>query len=198
MTDSRTKHLEILKRARRKRNGILLSVALGCIAFGALFSCLYGMGGHTLKAFMILVPFALIFPLGLFCLLRNSIGKDFTESVDTVSSGQPVTAYVDSLDAISGSVRLRTKADEGLFEVADPAFGLINALKCEMKVFDAAQRERRREIVREYEGKEGVLYSNQSDERAVLFINKTALKLRRISRQRAEEIEQFQQKLRNR
>jgi hypothetical protein len=147
---------------------------------------LYYQHGDLSNSVLVLLPFAVVFPWGLFYLTRLAIGKKYSETQNMILSGEPLSAAIESLEAISGDIQLRIPTGVELFQVDDPAFGLINAIKCELKVFEKAQQEKRKQLVNAYIGKKGVLYPDPDGCHAVLFVNETALRLKRISGKRVE------------
>ncbi|MBS2007115.1 MAG: hypothetical protein JST01_08740 [Cyanobacteria bacterium SZAS TMP-1] len=186
MTEPREKHLKILKRTRLKRNARLIAASLACISLGAVFSWMYYQQGDLTNAVLTLLPFAIIFPWGLTYLALLARGKHYTQTQNMILAGKPLSVQIENLDAISGDIQLRSPEGVELFQVDDPAFGLINAISCELRVFEKGQQQRRKEIAGSYTGKKATLYPDADDTTAVLFVNDTAIRLKRITSRRLE------------
>lgn len=182
-------HLTILQRARGKRIVVLLSVTFASIVFGLFTSGLLYGRGDLVRALLVLVPFGVIFPLGLLSTCLNT-EKNCFAAAKVVRDGQAGQATIEFLDAITGSVRLRLSAGGAeFFQVTDSSIGLVNALRCELKVFENAQQEERMKIGEGFAGRDATIYTSQDNRDAVLLVNDTALQLRRSGSEYVAELQ---------
>jgi len=191
MTDLRSEHIHVLKCVKWRSVAFLLTLALASIAFGLVLSLRYQNNGDCIRAILVLIPFCVIFPFGLFYVTHLSFMK-LSDTEKLVRGSEPIRATIENLDAIFGQLRLHLSNGVGFFQVDDPAFGLINILKCELNAFEEDDRRAERQrLDKKYLGKDGTLYIGSQGEIAVLFVNNTVIRLQRISRQKAEELEKF-------
>lgn len=80
-------------------------------------------------------------------------------------------------------------SDSRAMHVTDSSFGLVNALRCELKVFENAQQEERMKIGEGCAGRDATIYTSQDNRDAVLLVNDTALQLRRSGSEYVAELQ---------
>ena len=196
MNDLSSKHIEIIRRSKWQRNIYLLCVALISIVYGAILSITDQRSGDWSNTWVV-IAFGIVFPLGLFRVISVSFGEHFTALKKIIESNEPVRAVIEDFDPIPGSIRLGLPNGHQFFRLVDLATNLINALKCEFAVSKHAQQEKRRQIVQTFNGKDGTYYGGLDSEYGILFVDDSALTLRQVSSQKAEELEKLQREFRN-
>lgn len=159
-------HLVLANKTHRSTFTTLALVAVCLFAFGAIATLQFHLHGKMLKEILMCLTFCIVFPVGLLYMGSLSLSKR-PVSKQLIETASPCEVTIKSMDTVIGSVLLTTPDGDVYYSVDDPAFGLLNAIRVDLRPFKKSQDAYRHR----FNGKPAILYSSPDNSDAGLVID---------------------------